>query len=181
MEEEEETKPQTQQSTEQTPSLFAALAPTQLVSVNTTTTGQWLQNSSFTTNISVINEAVSKYPLQQDDDDDDNEQQATNTADETRKRYEFLSSDEEDPRASKKHKRRKKIRENSSSRSSYAYDAYSRKPGIDKWASHSTSATDKEYYFDSRGDRDNLAFGSIYRLISLSFLLVYGFLVFTEM
>ncbi|EPS73922.1 hypothetical protein M569_00833, partial [Genlisea aurea] len=37
----------------------------------------------------------------------------------------------------------------------------SRKSGVHKWASPST---DKEYYFDSQGDRDNLAFGCIYRM-----------------
>ncbi|KAK6123611.1 hypothetical protein DH2020_042643 [Rehmannia glutinosa] len=57
--------------------------------------------------------------------------------------------------------------ESGGSRPSYNYAATlsssSRKPGTQKWASSSTS-NEKDYYFDSRGDRDNLAFGCIYRM-----------------
>lgn len=136
-------------------------------------TAQWLQNSSFNTDLSVINDAVTKYNLTYDEEPEEEEDKEEDIN--ARKRlpqYEMVpseasaSSDEERRRKSKKKKKRRK-EESSGSRTSFSYAATlsstSRKPGVEKWAS-SPTANEKEYYFDSRGDRDNLAFGSIYRL-----------------
>nr|GMD92263.1 protein NRDE2 homolog isoform X1 [Ipomoea batatas] len=43
----------------------------------------------------------------------------------------------------------------------------SRKPDVASWASSSAAAATnaKDYYFDSRGDRDNLAFGCLYKYL----------------
>ncbi|KAL0341658.1 UNVERIFIED_CONTAM: hypothetical protein Scaly_1828400 [Sesamum calycinum] len=78
---------------------------------------------------------------------------------------EATASSDEEHRKRKKKKKRRKREESTGSRPLYKYAATlssSRNSGVQKWASSSTS-NDKDYYFDSRGDRDNLAFGCIYR------------------
>ncbi|CAA2938938.1 NRDE2 homolog isoform X1 [Olea europaea subsp. europaea] len=135
---------------------------------------QWLCNSSFTTDLSVINDAVSKYdqPYEEDEEEDKNKSEKINS-DKLRSQYELVdtpvsdkSSSSSDREKRKKKKKKKRKRENGRS-SSYDYAATfsssTRKPDVKKWANSSTSS-DKEYYFDSHGDRDNLAFGSLYRM-----------------
>ncbi|KAL8464762.1 hypothetical protein ACS0TY_034316 [Phlomoides rotata] len=171
MEEEEE-------QTTRTTSLFAAFAD-QPPSValpsapnSSSTAAEWLQNSSFNTNLSVINDAVSKYKVPYEEQDEEEDKKDEPNAEIQRPQYEIVpssaseasaSSDEEHRKKRKKKKRRRK----EELRTSYNYAATlsssSRKVGGTKWASSST-ANEKEYYFDSRGDRDNLAFGSIYRM-----------------
>lgn len=172
-----------EQTTKTTP-LFAAFGgeslPSAADSSSDKATAQWLQNSSFNTDLSVINDAVSKYKLTYDEESEEEEEDNAEGID-ARKRppqYEMVpseasaSSDEDRGRKSKKKRKRRKG-ESSGSRASFSYAATlssnSRKPGVEKWAASSSTANEKEYYFDSRGDRDNLAFGSIYRLIELLF------------
>ncbi|KAG6401993.1 hypothetical protein SASPL_138861 [Salvia splendens] len=167
-----------EQTTKTTP-LFAAFGgeslPSAADSNSDKSTAQWLQNSSFNTDLSVINDAVSKYKLTYDEEAEEEEEDRAEEID-ARKRppqYEMVpseasaSSDEERGRKSRKKKKRRKG-ESSGSRASFSYAATlssnSRKPGVEKWAASSSTANEKEYYFDSRGDRDNLAFGSIYRM-----------------
>lgn len=134
---------------------------------------QWLCNSSFTTDLSVINDAVSKYdqPYEEDEEEDNNKSEKINS-DKLRSQYELVdtpvsdkSSSSSDREKRKKKKKKKRKRENGRS-SSYdfaaTFSSSTRKPDVKKWANSSTSS-DKEYYFDSHGDRDNLAFGSLYR------------------
>ncbi|XP_057804229.1 uncharacterized protein LOC131019658 [Salvia miltiorrhiza] len=160
------------QTTKTTP-LFAAFAGVAATDSGNNDTAKWLQNSSFNTDLSVINDAVAKYNLTYDEEPEEEEDAAEEIN--ARKRppqYEMVpsdasaSSDEDLRRKSKKKKKRRK-EESSASRASFSYAATlsstSRKPGVEKWAS-SPTANEKEYYFDSRGDRDNLAFGSIYRM-----------------
>lgn len=45
----------------------------------------------------------------------------------------------------------------------FGFDVSVRKPNVSSWA-NSNEGKSKEYYFDSHGDRDNLAFGSLYRM-----------------
>ncbi|XP_011072028.1 protein NRDE2 homolog [Sesamum indicum] len=133
---------------------------------------QWLQNTSFTTDLSVINDAVTKYDLpregQQQEEEDKVEEVNT---DKRPPQYEMVPSEatassDEEHRKRKKKKKRRKREESTGSPPLYNYAATlssSRNSGFQKWASSSTS-NDKDYYFDSRGDRDNLAFGCIYRM-----------------
>ncbi|KAL9155477.1 hypothetical protein ABFS82_09G005900 [Erythranthe guttata] len=130
--------------------------------------GKWLSNSSFTIDPSVINDAVSKYNLPDDEEEEEDE------VEEVRKsklppQYERVPSDgnpSSDEERRMKNTRKKKRRKKEEPGASYAYAATlsssSRKQGVSKWAS--STSNEKNYYFDSRGDRDNLAFGCIYRM-----------------
>ncbi|KAK9278602.1 hypothetical protein L1049_028175 [Liquidambar formosana] len=131
---------------------------------------QWLSNSSFTVDVSVINDAVSAsynpnitQPEEQEEQEDQKESKPLPN------NYELLESSasdrdsdaaEIDKRERKKRKRkRKRYGEDAAAANDYA----SRKPGVRSWAT-SDSKPSKDYYFDSRGDRDNLAFGCLYRM-----------------
>ncbi|PIN25545.1 hypothetical protein CDL12_01738 [Handroanthus impetiginosus] len=168
----------------QTTSLFAAFAhqtppralPSDPKNV-ASPSAQWLQNTSFTTELSVINDAVSKYkpPYDEEEEEEEDKGEELNT-NKRPPQYDMVpsspsdasaSSDEQQRKKRKKKKKRRKREESGDSRQLYDYVATlsssSRKPGVQKWASSST-ANEKDYYFDSRGDRDNLAFGCIYRM-----------------
>ncbi|KAM7471048.1 hypothetical protein LguiA_009231 [Lonicera macranthoides] len=132
---------------------------------------QWLSNTSFTTDLSVINEAVSTHysHLQSDlQAEEEEEQRDSATANEAKTKYQLVDSsmsdeDVEEKKRKRKRKSRKRYRE---AGASYDY-APSRKPDVRSWTKStniSSSSTTKEYYFDSQGDRDNLAFGCIYRM-----------------
>lgn len=69
------------------------------------------------------------------------------------------SSDEERGSRRKKSGRRKRKRE----KERYDGAATSRKAGIRAWAGSETKPA-KDYYVDAKGDHDNLAFGSLYRM-----------------
>lgn len=45
----------------------------------------------------------------------------------------------------------------------------SRRPGVHLWSGSETKS-DKGYYIDTRGDYDNLVYGSLYRYVFLLFL-----------
>lgn len=170
-----------------TTSLFPAFVhhpPLQVLPIDSNNTaaaaGKWLNNSSFTTDISVINDAVSKYSLPYEEEREEEEEEEGDKVEDIRTskrppQYEMVpsspsgasaSSGEEHSSKRKKKKKRRRKEEFRGSRPLYEYAASlsssSRKQGVQKWASSSTS-NEKEYYFDSRGDRDNLAFGCIYR------------------
>ncbi|RVW74528.1 hypothetical protein CK203_053784 [Vitis vinifera] len=129
---------------------------------------QWLCNTSFNTDLSVVNDAVSSlYNLTaaQSEDDEPRQQQATPKP----SSYDLLQSSESDDggrdskREAKKHKKRKR-RRYSEEEASAANDYASRKSGVGAWATRGSKPSVKDYYFDSRGDRDNLAFGCLYRM-----------------
>ncbi|KAL3824933.1 hypothetical protein ACJIZ3_020962 [Penstemon smallii] len=178
MEEEDTAQPQEQVQPNGTTSLFAAFVPPEIVpsnpNNNASSSAQWLYNPSFTTNLSVINDAVTKYDLHEQEEEDKAEEIHSNNR--PPPQYDILpsdggsSSDEENIRKRRKKKKKRRNREESgSAHQSYSYGATlsssSRKPGVEKWISSSSSTTkEKDYYFDSRGDRDNLAFGCIYRM-----------------
>ncbi|XP_049396275.1 uncharacterized protein LOC125860375 isoform X2 [Solanum stenotomum] len=166
-------------------SLFPVFPQTQISSASNPTTSydavpEWLRNSSFTTDISVINDAVStnygNVQFQENLEEDEAEDVEKENQKGEGAPYELLhssgserghSSSSDDGRDSKKKKRkkkRKKSHRSSDDRPLYDYAlSSSRKPDVRTWAS-SAAANVKDYYFDSRGDRDNLAFGSIYRM-----------------
>ncbi|XP_047151586.1 nuclear exosome regulator NRDE2 isoform X2 [Vigna umbellata] len=166
-----EQNPQSPSSDEQKPSLFPLFAASSSLQATTTSSNpQWLSNSSFTTDISVINDAVASQLNReatlsppQNDEDDENRAEAHPLP----SRYEILESSESDgggrDRERRKKKKKKKRRRDSSAERG-GFDGFgSRKSRVRVWADSESNVT-KDYYFDSHGDRDNLAFGCIYRM-----------------
>ncbi|XP_061356034.1 uncharacterized protein LOC133300491 isoform X2 [Gastrolobium bilobum] len=157
-------------SDETKPSLFP-LFPLSDSSLQTTTSvPQWLNNSSFTTDISVINDFVASQlnrettqsPPQDDEDDENDENRAKEKPISTS--YEILESSESEKEETKKKRKKKKKRKRDRSGERGGFDGYgSRKSRVRAWAD-SEANTAKDYYIDSHGDRDNLAFGCIYRM-----------------
>lgn len=148
-------------------SLFPLQAASAASLASSSNVPQWLCNTSFNTDLSVVNDAVSSlYNLTaaQSEDDEPRQQQATPKP----SSYDLLQSSESDDggrgskREAKKHKKRKR-RRYSEEEASAANDYASRKSGVGAWATRGSKPSVKDYYFDSRGDRDNLAFGCLYR------------------
>ncbi|XP_028805517.1 protein NRDE2 homolog [Neltuma alba] len=137
---------------------------------------QWLSNSSFTADISVINDAVASQlnreatqSPREDQDLEDEEGPADNQAQpKPFSSYEILESspsdrEEERGRERKDKKKKKKKRKRDRSSEKGGLDDYgSRKSRVRTWADE--TSTVKEYFVDSHGDPDNLAFGCIYRM-----------------
>lgn len=136
---------------------------------------QWLCNSSFTTDVSVINDAVSsQLQRQQPEEDEEEEDDPSNVRtlpEEPSRVYEQLESSESDgnleseSRRSRKKKKsgKKRKRLRSSEKGGEFGGAFgSRKSDVRVWADSETRPA-KDYYFDTRGDRDNLVFGCLYR------------------
>ncbi|XP_004515233.1 uncharacterized protein [Cicer arietinum] len=166
---EETTAPQS--SGEEKSSLFP-IFPVTNSSLQTTISSvpQWLSNSSFTTNISTINDDIASQlnretvqsPSQDEDDSDENRPQEKSLP----PSYPILESSESDGNLrerdeKKKSKRKKKKRKRDRSDEKGGFG--SRKSRVRTWV-NSEANTAKDYYFDSHGDRDNLAFGCIYRM-----------------
>ena len=125
---------------------------------------QWLSNSSFTADLSIINDAVSNQlepELEEEEENDEAEEKQQPKP--KPPSYEFLeSSSSESDRDFKKKTNTKKKRKRKS-KSSKERDG-ARKSGVRAWAGSDTKPSNsKDYYFDSHGDLDNLAFGSLYR------------------
>uniref|UniRef100_A0A2N9IK59 Uncharacterized protein n=1 Tax=Fagus sylvatica TaxID=28930 RepID=A0A2N9IK59_FAGSY len=126
---------------------------------------QWLSNSSFTADLSIINDAVSNQlepELEEEEENDEAEEKQQPKP--KPPSYEFLeSSSSESDRDFKKKTKTKKKRKRKS-KSSKERDG-ARKSGVRAWAGSDTKPSNsKDYYFDSHGDLDNLAFGSLYRM-----------------
>ncbi|XP_057545357.1 uncharacterized protein LOC130824389 isoform X2 [Amaranthus tricolor] len=145
-----------------------ALFPISTTTITSTTTSQWLCSSSFTADLSVINQAVSSlhsFNFIPHDDDDDIQVQESKKPSSTS--YEFLESSESDKDYSDKKKKsrskskKKRKRDKDFESEAFAYGA--RKSVVRAWAGSETKPS-KDYYFDSRGDLDNLAFGCLYRM-----------------
>ena len=134
--------------------------------ITPTPPSQWLSNSSFTADLSVINDAVSIQPqpqpqLEEEEDEEEEEEEEPEEKQPKSKEYEFLESDQDDNKKnSKNKKKKKKKRKRSKEREDGA-----RKSGVRAWAGsdYNSNSNSKDYYFESRGDPDNLAFGSLYR------------------
>ncbi|XP_023745641.1 uncharacterized protein LOC111893790 isoform X2 [Lactuca sativa] len=144
----------------------------------------WLSNTSFTADISTINDVVStRYHHYSEPDDDEEEETATETEERRpQSRYELVDSSASDQdidgnnrSSNKKEKRKRRKTKKGAASSGYEYGPSSRKQNIQSWANNATtSSANKEYYFDSRGDRDNLAFGSLYRMDVARYKLFHG-------
>ncbi|KAL5545147.1 hypothetical protein UlMin_008931 [Ulmus minor] len=159
-----------------------SLTTTAISSTSTATSNQpqWLCNSSFTADLSLINDAVSRFnsqpePPSEDEEEAEEEHERSHGRSEPKpsQSYEQLESSESDrasgsdgrERRSKKKKRsRKKRKSERYDERSGGFDDYgSRRSNVRAWAD-SDRKPSKEYFFDSRGDRDNLVFGSLYRM-----------------
>lgn len=131
----------------------------------------WLCNSSFTADISVINDAVSSQLQPQEEEDEDDEEGDPSKPVEPSRAYERLESSESDEDSRRKRQRRKKKGGKQRKRRSsgekvgdFGGDYGSRKSDVRAWADSETRPA-KDYYFDTRGDRDNLVFGGLYRYL----------------
>ncbi|KAI3925450.1 hypothetical protein MKW92_048664 [Papaver armeniacum] len=128
---------------------------------------QWLSNNtSFTTELSIINQSVSsqceklRTEIQEDEGNLNEEEEAKPSFSSSYALLDSASSDSDERERRNKKKDKKRKRKRSKEESSVEK---SRKSGIRVWAG-SDYKPSKDYYFDSRGDVDNLAFGSLYRL-----------------
>ncbi|KAI7730655.1 hypothetical protein M8C21_001008 [Ambrosia artemisiifolia] len=143
---------------------------TNALQLSNPTTPTWLINSSFTPDLSSINDVVSSLPYHystspEPEPQQTSEQHQQQQLDE-RRRYELVesssASDQDqdfDDRIKKKEKKKRRKRKERD----YDNGSLSRKQKVQSWASNNNN-NNKEYYFDSRGDLDNLAFGSLYRM-----------------
>ncbi|XP_071702541.1 uncharacterized protein [Rutidosis leptorrhynchoides] len=155
--------------------------PLQQIS-NFTSTPNWLCNTSFTANLSSINDAVSSRNNQLQFEDEYEEETApqleVKEQQQQNSRYELVEEssasdqgfdDNQKRRSKKKNKKKKKKRD--------IEFGINRKQSIQSWAKNhdsNLSGSNKEYYFDSNGDRDNLAFGSLYRMDVARYKLYHG-------
>ncbi|KAL2930512.1 Protein NRDE2-like protein [Bienertia sinuspersici] len=149
--------PSSPQDTSTHSSLFPISSETTITTISSAS--QWLYSSSFNTDLSVINNAVSSFTTYNSNDEDEREpiQEPSSTP------YGYLESSESDKEKErkKKQKSRKKRKRAKVKIDEFAYGA--RKSGVRAWANSDTKPN-KDYYFDSRGDPDNLAFGCLYRM-----------------
>ncbi|KAH0976100.1 hypothetical protein GBA52_017999 [Prunus armeniaca] len=170
MEEKDEQPSESEAAAAAKTSLFPVLPVSQQI----TSVPHWLSNTSFTTQLSVINDAVISHfkpdplpspPPPQEHEEEEVPSQA--------KPYEMLESssgsDRSDERdrttKKKKHKKRKnkRMRERSVERGHGAFADYgSRESSVRAWAD--SEKPSKDYFLDSHGDPDNLVFGCLYRM-----------------
>ncbi|GAV67638.1 NRDE-2 domain-containing protein [Cephalotus follicularis] len=131
-------------------SLFPVLGDVSNTSQNHTP--PWLCNTSFNAT-DLKNDAFSAAsPSSQSDQESEEEKEHED--------YVLLEEDETNESQTKKKKKKRK-RERAGEIGSFL--SGSRKPNVRAWAGSHTQPP-KDYYFDSRGDPDNLAFGCLYRM-----------------
>ncbi|PIA63768.1 hypothetical protein AQUCO_00201244v1 [Aquilegia coerulea] len=135
-----------------------------------TSQSQWLSNTSFTTDLSVINQSLSSQyeTLEQQEDEEEEEEEAITTTS-SKPSYSLLNSPSSDSGESKRIKKKKKSKHKRKKlRDEIQEDRNaSRKRGVRAWESSDTKSS-KDYYVDCHGDRDNLAFGSLYSVVDES-------------
>ncbi|EHA8588963.1 protein NRDE2 [Cocos nucifera] len=155
-----------------TPSLFPVFPLSSNPSLSppsSFTAPQWLSNPSFTFDVSSLpgsGEAAAVASFRRDSDSED--EAAAEAAPPVRlPTYDLVasspsaSSSEGYRRSKRKEGRRKKKRRRREREG--LEDGTSRKSGVRAWVGSDTKPA-KDYYFDLRGERDNLAFGSLYRM-----------------
>lgn len=119
-------------------------------SINNQNAPQWLCNSSFTTDLSVVNDAVSAAASAYKDESDDNVEKDDQTRPSPSPTYDLLEEESDEERQRNKKDKNKKRRRKKSKERGDRFDSF-------------VSAKSKDYYFDSHGDRDNLVYGRLYR------------------
>ncbi|KAL5995465.1 hypothetical protein ACLOJK_025527 [Asimina triloba] len=122
---------------------------------------QWLSNPSFTPSISSLpRPSTAQYTPFIDESDGSDADEIPSTKPRT---YELLDSSSPSDRETDRDKREKSKKKKKRKRSRERLDDPSRRSGVRAWVG-SGFKPDKDYYFDSRGDRDNMAFGCLYRM-----------------
>ncbi|OMO86645.1 Tetratricopeptide-like helical [Corchorus capsularis] len=123
----------------------------------TTSVPQWLCNPSFTSDLSLINDAVSSLPRALNVEEEEDEQKE---AKQQQQSYELIEEeeeeDEEDSYSDGERNERKKKKKKSYKKN--------KKRKMSKEMGDSKSIHAKDYFFDSHPDPDNLAYGSLYRM-----------------
>ncbi|KAJ4793811.1 Protein NRDE2-like protein [Rhynchospora pubera] len=158
-----------------TSSLFpifpASSNPTSSLPVLSSTISQWLSNSSFTFDISAIPSATTSAPPAESDEESLESPKDRKPAS---AKYDLVHSpsrsgsgsgsdgEEEEKRARRKERRKKKKRRRDKDKLRGG-EAGSRKSGVQAWTGSGKKPA-KDYYFDAKGDFDNLEFGSLYRM-----------------
>ncbi|KAK9707010.1 hypothetical protein RND81_07G167200 [Saponaria officinalis] len=125
-------------------------------------TPQWLHNTSFTTDISLISAAVSSLHSTEESEPEPKPEPKPKPS------YELLESSASDKEEKvdriQKRKKKKRKKESDYDDDVERFSSYgARKSGVHVWA-NSEIKPSKDYYFDSKGDPDNLAFGCLYRM-----------------
>ncbi|XP_062093222.1 uncharacterized protein LOC133798764 isoform X2 [Humulus lupulus] len=143
-------------------SLFPLLSQ---VSDSTPSQPHWLCNSSFTADLSLVKDAVSSHLESLSEEDDD---PAPAPVPAPARVYQTLDSDDEDlDRVDEKNKSKKKKKKKRKKRRSPELDEIGslRRSKVRPWSSSDPKPSNsKPYFFDSKGDPDNLVFGSLYRM-----------------
>ncbi|KAL5208468.1 hypothetical protein ABZP36_032903 [Zizania latifolia] len=125
---------------------------------------RWLSNPSFSfdaSSLHITDTTSSSIPRPLSPSSDEEEAPRPAPA-----KYDLLPSSPSPPASDEERgARRKDRRRRKRRRDKERYDGAeaSRKPGVRTWAGAETKLA-KDYYFDAKGDQDNLAFGSIYRM-----------------
>lgn len=124
---------------------------------------QWLANSSFNFDVSSLVESGAGDALREDPANLDSDDEVPTAARRPPPSYDLVpsspsvSSSEDERRLKRKARRKKRKRERER-----LDDGAPRKSAVRAW-SGSVMKPVKDYYFDAEGDKDNLAFGSLYR------------------
>lgn len=156
-----------------TPSLFPVFPLSSNPSLpprSSSTAPQWLSNPSFTFDVSSLPGSGGAGASFRQESDSEEEVAAESAPSARLPTYDLVasspsaSSSEEYRRSKRKEGRRKKKRRRRERDG--LDDGASRKSGVRAWVGSDTKPA-KDYYFDLRGDRDNLAFGSLYRYVFL--------------
>ncbi|URE46950.1 hypothetical protein MUK42_32857 [Musa troglodytarum] len=135
---------------------------------------QWLSNASFAFDVSSLPGRGSDRPSWEERASTDSDGEASGAAADgdpaparpPQRSYDLVpsspseSSSKDERRSKGKERRRRKRRKREKERSD---DGASRKSEVRAWAG-SDAQPSKDYYFDAHGDRDNLAFGCLYRM-----------------
>ncbi|KAK9049380.1 hypothetical protein SSX86_031651 [Deinandra increscens subsp. villosa] len=157
----------------QTPS--EAINPLQVS--NSSAAPAWLANTSFTADLSTINDVVASRHIEPENEHEEDIPEELEQRP-PQPRYELVdssASDQDLDGGSRRSRKKEKRKRRKSKKSDYDYGPSSRKQNIQSWANNATdSSGNKEYYFDSRGDLDNLAFGSLYRMDIARYKLFHG-------
>ncbi|KAI4326320.1 hypothetical protein MLD38_031646 [Melastoma candidum] len=129
---------------------------------------QWLSNSSFTADASTINSSSAAAfsgglpaGLPDSDDEDERGDDDEERGQRARVSYEMVESSESDREMERRRKKKRRRRKTSGVEDNVASD---RKASVRVWADSGVLKPSKEYFVDLKGDRDNLAFGSLYRM-----------------
>ena len=166
-----------------TGAVTATATATTAATVTSTSMPQWLCNPSFTSDLSLINDAVSSLPrsLNVIEEDEEEEEAKKQQQEKNHHSYELLEEEEEEEEKEedsdgenyderKMNKKKKKCKKKNKKRK------ISKEIGDSK----SKSIHAKDYYFDSHPDPDNLTYGSLYRF-SISLFIPLSFCYFIHL